>query len=66
MKKNLIESWITTVIGVVIIGFSIGFYFFSDKINLGAFITLIVLGLVCVFVYEKGLKMLFDKVFKLK
>ena len=66
MKKNIIESWLTTVIGVIIIGLSCYSYFFTDKVNLGAFISLVVLGLVCVFVYEKGLKMLFNKVFKLK
>jgi len=65
MKKNLIESWITTIIGVIIVLGSCYGYFFEQLYSFWTFSGLIVLGLTCVFVYEKGLKALFNKIFKI-
>jgi hypothetical protein len=65
MKKNLIESWITTVIGIFIAIFG-GLIFWFDKSPLWGTVIVWVVSAMFIFADEVAIKGLLNKIPKLK
>lgn len=65
MKKNIIESWITTGLGTLIglFGFATFWY---DKTTIWETIPIWLVGAILIFANEKYIKTLVDKLPKLK
>ena len=65
MTKNIIESWITTTLGVLIVIFG-GVTFWFEKAPLWGCISIWIIGGIFVFANEKKILNLVDKLPKLK
>ena len=61
MKKNIVESWITTIIGVLIAMFG-GMVFWYDKTPLLGCVVIWIVSAMFIFADEKAIKGLFDKI----
>lgn len=65
MKKNIIESWITTTLGSLI-GIFGGFTFWFDKTTIWETIPIWIIAAILIAADEKFIRGLFDKIPKLK
>lgn len=65
MKKMLIESWITTIIGILIAIFS-GFAMWYEKTPLWGSVVMWAVAAIFIFADEEEIKKLFEKALKLK
>lgn len=65
MKKNIVESWITTALGTLI-GIFGGFTLWFEKTPLWGSIVMWVVAAIFIFADEKFIKGIADKVLKLK
>lgn len=65
MTKNIVESWITTVLGIFIAIFG-GVAFWFDKASVWGCIAIWIIGAVFIFANEKKIMSLLDKIPKFK
>jgi len=65
MKKRVIESWISTILGTLILLLSNYFFFFSEELSMWTYLMVSVFGMVLIYADEKRVKQLFNYLFKL-